>query len=238
MDPSEQLKSYAQRQNREVEPVSLGKGQIEKAKKYLVEGAEKGTWVFLANCHLSVSLLPELESQMDIVFKQQVDPGFRIFLSSNPHEKFPISLLQRSLKITSEPPKGIRANMMRLYSNKSEFTHVDQEKWFRKAFFGLCWFHSILIERKKFKTLGWNVLYSFNDSDFSVCSDLLAKYMGPIDKDGIVEEYDKRIPWQAVQYLIAEANYGGRVTDEIDRTLIKVYAKEIFNENLISADRW
>ena len=115
---------------------------------------------------------------------------------------------------------------------------MDQEKWFRKAFFGLCWFHSILIERKKFKTLGWNVLYSFNDSDFSVCSDLLAKYMGPIDKDGIVEEYDKRIPWQAVQYLIAEANYGGRVTDEIDRTLIKVYAKEIFNENLISADRW
>jgi hypothetical protein len=30
--------------------------------------------------------------------------------------------------------------------------------------------------------------------------------------------------------LIAEANYGGRVTDDRDRRLIKVYAKEIFNE--------
>jgi hypothetical protein len=38
--------------------------------------------------------------------------------------------------------------------------------------------------------------------------------------------------------LIAEANYGGRITDDRDRRLIKVYAKEIFNENLINAEKW
>jgi dynein heavy chain, axonemal len=38
--------------------------------------------------------------------------------------------------------------------------------------------------------------------------------------------------------LIAEANYGGRITDDRDRRLIKVYAKEIFNENLIQPDKW
>jgi len=47
----------------------LGKGQSEKAKRILMEGAEKGNWVFLANCHLSISLLPELESIIDVVFK-------------------------------------------------------------------------------------------------------------------------------------------------------------------------
>lgn len=38
--------------------------------------------------------------------------------------------------------------------------------------------------------------------------------------------------------MIAEANYGGRITDDRDRRLIKVYAKEIFNELLISAEKW
>lgn len=126
--------------------------------------------------------------------------------------------------------------MLRLLDNiGSTFQLVDKKREFRKAVYGLCWFHAVLIERKKFKTLGWNVSYDFNDSDYSVCEDLLAIYMGRL-KDGVAsEQYDKnaRIPWQAIQYLIAEANYGGRITDDRDRRLIKVYAKEIFNDNLI-----
>lgn len=112
-----------------------------------------------------------------------------------------------------------------------------QEKY-RKAMFGLCWFHALLIERKKFKTLGFNVVYSFNDSDFSVCEDTIANYMGKLEK-GEPRYYDKKIPWDAIQYLIAQANYGGRVTDDYDRALIEVYSKEIFNEALVSKDkRW
>ena len=38
--------------------------------------------------------------------------------------------------------------------------------------------------------------------------------------------------------MIAEANYGGRITDDRDRRLIKVYAKEIFNDNLIQPEKW
>lgn len=37
------------------------------------------------------------------------------------------------------------------------------------------------------------------------------------------------IPWIAIQQLIAQANYGGRVTDDRDRRLITTYAKEIFS---------
>jgi len=118
---------------------------------------------------------------MDGIFnsKTPVNEKFRMFLSAMPHEKFPISLLQRSFKVTMEPPRGIKANMLRLYDSMgSTFTEVERERDFRKAIYGLCWFHAILIERKKFKTLGWNVNYAFNDSDFQVCADLLAIYMG------------------------------------------------------------
>lgn len=99
-----------------------------------------------------------------------MDERFKVFLSANSHPKFPISLLQRSQKVTLEPPKGIKTNMLRLYDIMgNEFIPCEQDRNFRKAMFGLCWFHTILIERKKFKTLGWNVTYSFNDSDFLVC---------------------------------------------------------------------
>jgi len=56
----------------------------------------------------------------------------------------------------------------------------------------------ILIERKKFKTLGWNVSYDFNDSDYSVCEDLLAIYMGRFGKDSKpLDTYEKKaaLPW-------------------------------------------
>jgi len=38
--------------------------------------------------------------------------------------------------------------------------------------------------------------------------------------------------------LIADCNYGGRITDDRDRRLIRVYAKEIFDDNLVALERW
>lgn len=38
--------------------------------------------------------------------------------------------------------------------------------------------------------------------------------------------------------MIAEANYGGRITDERDRRLIKVYSREIFEEILVAIEKW
>lgn len=120
------------------------------------------------------------------------------------------------------------------------FTKCEKSMEFRKAVYGLVWFHALLIERKKFKTLGWNITYAFNDSDYQVCEDLLSIYMGRF-KDGIKNpefEASQPVPWMAVQYLIAEGNYGGRITDNNDRRLIKVYASEIFNDELISIEKW
>lgn len=64
--------------------------------------------------------------------------------------------------------------------------------------------------------------------------------MGLQNEEGrpIDESYNKKnpIPWPAIQSLIADCNYGGRITDNMDRRLIGVYAKEIFNDLLIRSD--
>lgn len=166
---------------------------------------------------------------------------FKLILSAEPTSSFSISLLQNSVKITQEPPKGIKANMLKRYGAISDFQPCEKSREFRKAVYGLCWFHTLLIERKKFKSLGWNKAYAFNDSDYLVCEDLLANYMGKLEDGKPIDPTFKAkddINWAALKELIANCNYGGRVTDEADRRLLLVYAKEIFNDKLIAPEQW
>lgn len=64
-----------------------------------------GTWVFLANCHLSLSWMPELDKLVEQLQVEQPHPDFRLWLSSSPHPEFPITILQAGIKMTTEPPK-------------------------------------------------------------------------------------------------------------------------------------
>ena len=74
-------------------------------------GKRDGGWVFLANCHLSLSWMPELDKMVEEFQDGGVHPDFRLWLSSSPHPDFPISILQNGIKITTEPPKvGIAAS--------------------------------------------------------------------------------------------------------------------------------
>ena len=47
-----------------------------------------------------------------------------------------------------------------------------------------------------------------------------------------LEEYDE-IPWEALNYMVAEANYGGRVTDAQDRRLIKFILKDFYTSDIL-----
>ncbi len=67
--------------------------------------------------------------------------------------------------------------MKRLYQlvNDATFPRCESEFKYKKLLFSLCFFHSLLIERRKFLMLGWNVFYGFNDSDFEVREEVLGK---------------------------------------------------------------
>ena len=57
----------------------------------------RGQWLMLQNCHLLVSWLRQLEKQLEKLSKPH--PEFRLWLTTEPTDRFPIGILQRSLKV-------------------------------------------------------------------------------------------------------------------------------------------
>ena len=157
--------------------VSLGQGQGPYAKQLIESGMKTGDWVILQNCMLAKSWMPELER---IVFELQekaksadgggVHPDFRLYLTSAPADYFPVSILQNGVKMTNEPPKGFKSNILRSFGNLVKPEDFEDEMngkslhW-RKLLCGLAFFHANIQERRKFGPLGWNIRYAFDESD-------------------------------------------------------------------------
>jgi dynein heavy chain, axonemal len=198
------------------------------ANALLAAGMKEGHWVLLANCHLMISWMNALEKVVEGLSESKPHREFRLWLSSYPHPKFPISILQAGIKMVTEPPKGLKANMIRLYNNMNDtqFSRCQAGVKYRKLLFCLVFFHAVLVERRKFGTLGYNVPYDFNESDFDISEDCLAYYL---------DAYPTT-PWDALRYLIADANYGGRVTDDFDFRLVRTYIRSYFVEEALSAE--
>jgi dynein heavy chain len=211
--------------------ISLGQGQGPIAEALISSARESGDWVCLQNCHLASSWMPELEKILETHQSMKLNDDFRLWLSSMPSKIFPASILQVGIKLTNEPPKGLRANLKRTYEDmtESEYDYFDEKvaefpemgskvRPWKKMLFGLCFFHAAIQERRKYGPIGWNIRYEWNQSDLLTAMANLRMYI----------EEQPHVPYETLQYVVGDVNYGGRVTDYMDqRTVAAILIKYI-----------
>lgn len=144
-----------------------------------------------------MSWLPTLERIIDELRPETTNPAFRLWLTSMPSEHFPVSILQNGIKMTNEPPKGLKANLLQTYRalDAKEFDERmgARPDTLRKLVYGLSFFHALVLERRKFGPLGWNIRYEFTESDMRISKQQLQLFL---------DVFPAEVPFKALRFLV------------------------------------
>jgi dynein heavy chain len=218
--------------------ISMGQGQEQIAISALRKRAEEGGWVMLQNIHLMQSWLPQLDRALEVI-EEFSHETFRSVLSSEPPsapgvpidlvmliEIIPEATLQRCIKIADEAPADLKSNLRRAYGKFSpeDIEKCQKQKEFKGIVFSLCFFHSLIVGRRRFGPQGYSKSYPFNDGDMRICGNVLCNYLNMYEN----------VPYPDLRYLFGEIMYGGHITDPWDRRITNTYllvliTPELFN---------
>lgn len=218
--------------------ISMGQGQELAADHALMQFSRDGNWVILQNIHLMQSWLPRLERTLELA-SVSADQNFRCFLSaegpaipslSNLQE----SLLQSCIKVANEAPTDLKSNIRRGWAEFSmkKIDECTQPNVYQGCLFALCFYHALVLGRRRFGCQGWSRLYSFNTGDLLICSDVLRRYL---DNASAASNRSKTLPWDDLRYIFGEIMYGGHITDYWDRITNNTYLSEVFTPEILAA---
>jgi dynein heavy chain len=225
-DPTDSIEVLAKKKKQSVQCVSMGQGQEPVAIKAINAAAVNGSWVLLQNCELGLGLMVQMEDLI-IKIREGINPDFRLFITAMPSSEFPLGLLQMGTKVTNEPPAGLQAGCLRSFTvmvDQDRLERIETPAW-RQLIFGLCFLHSSVVERRKFGPLGWNIPYEYNDGDLNASLMFIEKHL-----------YSGAISWPTVQYMVSEVQYGGKITDDMDRRLFATYAETWMSPRILEPD--
>uniref|UniRef100_A0A8C0UWX5 Dynein heavy chain 5, axonemal-like n=1 Tax=Cyanistes caeruleus TaxID=156563 RepID=A0A8C0UWX5_CYACU len=225
-DPTENIERLAKSKNIPCRAISMGQGQEVHARHLLNQCMQDGGWLLLQNCHLGLEFLHEL---MDtITTKESMSEDFRTWITTEAHPEFPINLLQSSIKFTNESPQGVKAGLKRTYSAiTQDLLGVSKMPQWKPLLYAVAFLHTTVQERRKFGPLGWNIPYEFNQADFAASVQFVQNHLNDVGiKHGV--------NWSCVRYMLGEVQYGGRVTDDLDKALLNTYARVWFGEHMFS----
>uniref|UniRef100_H2ZRD1 Uncharacterized protein n=1 Tax=Ciona savignyi TaxID=51511 RepID=H2ZRD1_CIOSA len=246
-DPTDNIERLARGKGIPCRAISMGQGQEVHARRLLTQCFSDGGWLLLQNCHLGLAYMEELLEQLQT--NESINDQCRTWITAEVHAKFPINLLQSSIKYTNEPPQGCKAGLKRTYSAMNqEFLDISNMPQWKPLLFTVAFLYTTVQERRKFGPLGWNIPYEYNQADFTTSVQFIQNHLDDLDikKVGIIRQqfYGLKltfllselcgVSWNTVRYMLGEIQFGGRVTDDLDKHLLNTYCKVWFGEHIFA----
>ncbi|EKX39469.1 hypothetical protein GUITHDRAFT_160010 [Guillardia theta CCMP2712] len=216
--------------------IAMGQGQAENAIRMLNEAANEGTWLCLQNVHLVVSWLPVVEK---ILHSIQPQSSFRLWMTTEPHPRFPPILLQQSVKVTFEAPPGLKRNLLNAYSLWTPEFVSKMNQGRSQLLFVLAWFHAIVQERRTYLPQGWTKFHEFSYADLRSTAEIISTtFTSGLRNVSSLVPSDRFLPadnpkWETLHGLLDNAIYGGRIDNIYDQRILRACLKMYFRSDNI-----
>ncbi|KAH0574918.1 Dynein heavy chain [Spironucleus salmonicida] len=254
-DPMLMLQQYvhSQEKTHKFFTLALGQGQGVIADGLLERAIENGEWVCLQNCHLCESWMPQLQKHVeklqDMNTSGTLSADFRLIMTSMPSRIFPSSVLAQSIKISNEPPRGVKQNILMSYQVMAENYHnemPDEPKlinlW-KRSLFCLSFFYSSLLERRRFGPVCYNSKYDFTIQDIQISQKFIYQYL--VDSFAVkfagqtpsITQMVENVPYKPLCYMIGNVAFGGRISDALDTRCVDTIMSSLLNTKLFDEKR-
>ncbi|KAL1449102.1 hypothetical protein WDU94_000335, partial [Cyamophila willieti] len=236
-NPEHELRNLALTHDKTLVCMALGQGQEQAAVTLIQSSANQGHWLLLSNIHLVPSFTVHLHSILTTALNNaskithrssatavDMSLNFRLFVTTEPRDTFPIRVLQKCLKVCLHLRTGLKNNMHFLYSTliDSQLLERCEHPLYKDLVYVIALLHSVLLERRKYSKLGWNIPYLFSRADFISSVSTLSTVLN----SSIMSSE----PGEHLKYLIGEIMYGGRVSNMYDRRVVNIFMEEYIGD--------
>ncbi|KAL5009676.1 hypothetical protein ScPMuIL_011981 [Solemya velum] len=186
----------------------------------------------------TLSVLPTF-STFALEFKDHLDDFKKLFDSPEPHreplpgkwetdlipfQKILILKCLRLDRVTNMMQDYVAGNLGQRFIEPQ--VRTEPYPTIQTRLLSLCLFHGVLLERRKYGALGFNIPYEFTDGDLRICISQLKMFL---------MEYSD-IPYKVLVYTAGHINYGGRVTDDWDRRCLMNILGDFYKPTIIDDD--
>lgn len=229
-DVSGRVEAMARELNKQLDAVAMGSSEgYELADSYLTQAMKRGTWVMLKNVHLCIDWLRDRFVKHLQGLGSNTHKDFRIFITSDINPSLPASLLQISDVIVAEAPSGIHASMSRFFAG------IQQNRFhspvLNRLYLLLAWTHAVIQERLRYIPDGWSEPYEFSEADAIHALDVIDSL---VDSGNNLDP--EKLPWDAIRSTMIRSVFGGRITAEVDQTILTDLVSSLFQPQSFNVD--
>ena len=212
-----------------LETVAMGNTEsFVEAERLIMAAAARGSAVLLRNVHLCPEWLSTLEKML---FSLRPHASFRLLMTSEINPKLPPSLLRLCYTLVFETPTGIRASLKHSLNSVPEEVMNAKPVERCRVYFLLLWLHAVVEERLRYVPVGWTKGYEFSETDLKCSLMVLDRWIATASR-GLSHMDPAALNWEAIQSLLGQSLYGGRIDSPFDDKLLQSLVRRFFVRNV------